>query len=126
MTRNVEIIINNTLGIESYDLISPLRFRVAIGKLFDEKDVQERLTKAIIEYKVSREPKQEPEALEQNSAYFSLLHKQFKHFVVVLAGTKKVVIHGSSDDDVQKKLALYLKNNPESRVQYVSATKTTN
>lgn len=121
ITRNVEILINKELGVEAYDQISPYRFRIAVGKLFDDKDVKSRLEKSIINYKVSKEVKIVP--AQTTNKYFLLLHKQFKFFAVVLEGKKKTVIHGESENEVQEKLALHLKSNPESQITYVSTGK---
>lgn len=117
MTQNVELIINNVLGVEAYDLITPLRFRIAIGKLFDENDVKRRVTEAVLNYKNSLI---QPKETSPKAHDFSLLHKQFKHFAVMLTGTKKTILHGKTSQEVKEKIETFLAANPTSHVEYVS------
>ncbi len=50
MTGAIVEIINLTDGVETLDIFTPYRFRMAIGKLFDEKIVKETLTNRLLEY----------------------------------------------------------------------------
>lgn len=42
-------IIGNILGVETVDILTPLRFRVAIGKMFKDDEVKDRIRTALLE-----------------------------------------------------------------------------
>ena len=42
-------VIGNVLGVESVDILTPLRFRIAVGKMFKDDDVMERVKLALLE-----------------------------------------------------------------------------
>tara|TARA_R100001163_G_scaffold55355_1_gene42814 strand:- start:2362 stop:2832 length:471 start_codon:yes stop_codon:yes gene_type:complete len=42
-------IIGSTEGVESIDILTPYRFRIAVGKLFSDRDVMSKVRKALLE-----------------------------------------------------------------------------
>jgi len=42
-------VIGDILGVESVDILTPLRFRIAVGKMFKDEDVMSRVRSALLE-----------------------------------------------------------------------------
>jgi len=42
-------VIGNVLGVESVDILTPLRFRIAVGKMFQDNEVKEKVKEALLE-----------------------------------------------------------------------------
>ena len=49
LTYGIKEIIENVTGVETLDIFSPLRMRVAIGHCFDEDEIKERIKQAVRE-----------------------------------------------------------------------------
>lgn len=50
ITQAVALIINNTLGVETLDIISPYRFHMSVGLRFDEKEIKLNVTNTVIKF----------------------------------------------------------------------------
>ena len=107
-----KFLIDTTLGVEAADFHTPYRFRIAIGKLFNEKDVMKRVEKRLIEYtnnKVS--------SINKNNLY-ETLSKQYPFFAVIVNQGKKRVFHGNTSDEVDLQVNEYLREYPQVQVTY--------
>ncbi len=100
MTKPIEYIINTTLGVEAFNLITPLRFRIAVGTLFDEADVKNRVSENITDHlnKVYKSKGSGNKNLDME-----ILAKQFDFFAIV-DGPVNQIVHGSSKEEVLKKI----------------------
>ena len=50
LTDNVYNIVGNTEGVETLDILTPYRFRIAIGKMFVDRDVMSTVRTNLLEY----------------------------------------------------------------------------
>ena len=50
LTDNVYNIVGNTSGVETLDILTPYRFRIAIGKMFVDRDVMSTVRKNLLQY----------------------------------------------------------------------------
>lgn len=89
----IEAIIN-TLGVETFEQNTPLRFRIAVGRLFNEKDTLERIKANV--YQVL--------GVHNNPLNnYELLRKQFKFFAVI----NQKVLGGNTQEEVEEKIKLF-------------------
>ena len=103
--------IDHTLGVESVDFYTPLRFRISIGKLFNERDVLERVEKALISTMIKDIPKNPPK-----TDPYSSLAKQYEFFAVISNNGSKQVFHGKDEGEVSLQIQKYLLDNPDAVV----------
>jgi hypothetical protein len=50
LTDNVFNVVGNTPGVETLDILTPYRFRIAIGKMFVDRDVMSTVRNNLLEY----------------------------------------------------------------------------
>jgi len=50
ITHNISSIIENCFGVESLDIFTRYRFRIAIGKAFDESEVKSNITDTVYNF----------------------------------------------------------------------------
>ena len=50
LTDKVYNIVGNTAGVETLDILTPYRFRIAIGKMFVDRDVMSTVRNNLLEY----------------------------------------------------------------------------
>ena len=50
LTDNVYQVVGNTEGVETLDILTPYRFRIAIGKMFVDRDVMSTVRTNLLEY----------------------------------------------------------------------------
>lgn len=55
ITRKVHKLINNMTGVETLDVFTKYRFRIGVGKLFDEASVMRAIDKGLIEHYVEKD-----------------------------------------------------------------------
>ena len=65
LTENVYNIVGNTSGVETLDILTPYRFRIAIGKMFVDRDVMSTVRKNLLEYIRDAKHEQKSEACRQ-------------------------------------------------------------
>jgi len=120
-----KFLIDTTLGVETNDIRTPYRFRIAIGPLFNEGEVLRRVEKSLVEYtgqikKNNGEPvnpntESAPQALDLHA----ILAKQHKFYAVFKFEGKNKVIGGESQAEVEQKVAEFTKtNNVQSNVEF--------
>ena len=50
LTQNVYEVVGNTEGVETLDILTPYRFRIAIGKMFVDRDVMSKVRTNLLTY----------------------------------------------------------------------------
>jgi len=58
ITNSIAKILDTTVGIEALDLFSPYRFRIAIGKAFNEESIKKNIATLIHKYLTAYEQTQ--------------------------------------------------------------------
>ncbi len=58
LLRKYEKVISDVLGVESVDILTPLRFKISIGKLFKDREVMHRVKETLIKVVESNESKE--------------------------------------------------------------------
>jgi hypothetical protein len=101
-----KFILDNLLGVETLDIYTPYRFRIAIGTMFDEKDTMKRAEEALLRVN-GKIPQPTP---------YSSLAKQYKFFAVVSNDEAKRIFHGNSAEEVDAQVKKYLEDYPSSKV----------
>ncbi len=121
-----KFLIDTTLGVETNDIRTPYRFRIAIGPLFNEGEVLRRVEKSLVEYtKTIKKNNGEPENLNQEVAppqvvnLHAILAKQHKFYAVFKFEGKNKVIGGATQEEVEQKVAEFTKtNNIQGNVEF--------
>ena len=62
LTDNVYKVVGNTPGVETLDILTPYRFRIAIGKMFVDRDVMSTVRNNLLEYISDTKHEQKSEA----------------------------------------------------------------
>lgn len=93
-TKGMRRLVANLPGVESIDVQSKYRFRVGIGRAFDENTV-----KNLIEETLCRQPEDETYPAMQ-SAYFS----HFPFWALVRVNNRSEFIQGESAEEVRQKI----------------------
>ena len=62
LTDNVYKVVGNTPGVETLDILTPYRFRIAIGKMFVDRDVMSTVRNNLLEYIRDTKHEQKSEA----------------------------------------------------------------
>ena len=101
LTDQDKFIIDHTLGIETVEVFTPYRFKVSIGKLFNETGTLKLLTNRLLQKEqVLNREKVGQKAKTTNA----LLAAQYKFYAVLVYEGKKMVVGGNSPEEVQEKL----------------------
>lgn len=101
LTNQHNIILRNTLGVETLDYYTPYRFRVGVATLFNDEDVKGRIEKALLE------SFQKPVLTDDKK--YNMLYKQFKFFIVI-SNEKNWVFAGNSKEEAENKLKKFVEN----------------
>lgn len=112
MTNYCRYIIETTLGVETFDLITPYRWRIAVATRFNDADVQDRIRNRVYAYINHMRKTLRPEKIDSGR---NLLSKQYKFWAIV-EDTIKKVIHGNTKQEVEEKLAEYIKLHPDAKI----------
>ncbi len=116
LTHNHRFTIGMTPGVESVEVNTPYRFRVAIAKLFNEKDTLNRIEKAIQDISIEGKMGVSGEISEIDARLVSSLSKQFKFFVIATTSESKRILHGETQIDVENQLVKYRADYPDCKI----------
>jgi hypothetical protein len=119
LTKPLVFIIQMTLGVETFDVITPYRFRIAVGTLFDEDDVKERVNRNVYDYlnKFKKSDIAHTMMPKTKKIDIELLRKQFTLFAVVENGVTKI-IHGNTKEEIENKVKDYLVTHKDGKAFY--------
>ena len=95
LTHRMGLAIMNTLGVETFNVYTPYRFRIAIATGFNVDDVKRRVESAVLALLNN--------TVETPSNSYDLLRKQYKFFAVGESDIKKVLF-GNTKEEVEKQL----------------------
>lgn len=106
ITEEIADIVDWTDGIESFDIFTPYRFRIGIGKLFNED-----IVKKDTENRILFQLKTNDQSADRLKVLQDLLRKQYKYWIILVLETDKLeFISGNDQAEVEQKLNIYLKN----------------
>lgn len=105
LTEKHFYILNTTLGVEAFMVKTPYRFIFAIGKLFDEKEVMERLKNALLK------SQEDNNFLDKITTLKASLSKQYKFFAIINFNGKNQVLHGNSAEEVEAQIKSFTEKN---------------
>lgn len=103
LTEEVRNTIESVPGVETLDLYTRYRFRVGIGRAFDQNEVKSAIEVAVQPPPPPAPPAKRGETHSRLAALKKLLGKRFKYWAIVSVGGKQRQFGGDSREEVEKK-----------------------
>jgi hypothetical protein len=113
-----KFLIDTTPGVETNDIKTPYRFRIAIGKMFDASDVLKRLEDRLVAHTNNIRDTDTNAPIAKISKIHDILATQHKFYALVLISNDNKVFDGETKEEVEKKVQECLKDNPTAKVEY--------
>lgn len=99
ITNRMVEIINWVDGVESFNEMTPYRFRISVAKLFEEDSVKQQIDKQLLEHLKKRDM---PKNVVDAQKWESILNSRYKYWAIIIQNSGKQFIFGDDEKSIVK------------------------